>query len=122
MIKLKDKIVEIKEVVTYKSHNVKANGSVDLIFTAMYDQLTKSMELLQLLNNDVSIVCKKSGSKPFDLGLFRIKKVNIDGDGESTLMFNSLNSYVKMDNLNDLVITEPFQIKMSAVVEMEGGE
>ena len=41
--------VKVKEIVKYKGHTVKQNGSVDLKLTAMYSELTKSMQVLQML-------------------------------------------------------------------------
>ena len=114
--------VRIKEVVNYKGHSVKANGSVDLKFTAMYSELTNSMQVLQLLNNDVKITAKIPGMKPLQLGMFRVNKVIIDGDGESVLCFNALNDYVEMDNINNIVCKEEFQIKMEADIDLEDDE
>ena len=113
--------ISIKEIVSYKGHSVKANGNVDISFNAMYDQLTKSMEVLQMLNNDVTIIAKLSGSKPIKLGTFSVKNVLFDGDGESILKFVSLVDYIEMDNINSIISQENFQLKMEADIEMEDG-
>ena len=113
-------LVKIKQVVNYSGHNVKTNGSIDLTFKAKYDELTNSMQLLQMLNNDVNIVTKIPGiKKPIQLGMFRVKSVTFDGDGESTLKFNSIVDNVEMNNINSIVCKEEFQILMSADVELE---
>lgn len=114
--------VKIKEVVKYDGHSVKANGSVDLGFKAMYSELTNSMQVLQLLNNDVTIVAKFPSMKPISLGMFRVKNVLFDGDGESKLKFNAISDNVEMDNLNNLVSVEEFQIMMQAEIEVEESE
>lgn len=111
--------VKIKEVVNYKGHSVKPNGNVDLKFSAMYSELTNSMQVLQLLNNDVNITAKIPGMKPLKLGMFRVSKVIIDGDGESILCFNSLSDYVEMENINNIICKEEFQIMMRAEVILE---
>lgn len=113
-------VVEVKQVLKYKGHSVKSNGSVDLSFTAMYDEITNSMKVLQMLNNDVSIVIKLPGEKPLKLGMFRIKSVNFDGDGESTLKFNSIDQYVELNNINKIITSDSFKVKMVADVEEEG--
>lgn len=113
---------KIKEVVKYNGHKVKANGTLDLSFKAMYSEITNSMSLLQLLNNDVRIKVKLPGSKPMDIGMFRISKVIFDDDGESTLNFTTLSDYVEMDNLNRLVGAEEFQMLMESNVELEDDE
>lgn len=113
------KKIDVKEVVNYKGHSVKANGSVDLSFSAMYDEITNSMQLLQLLNNDVTIIAKLPGDKPMNLGMFRVKAVIFDGDGESTLKFNSIDTSVEFDNINKMITSEKFQVKMTANIEEE---
>lgn len=116
-------LVKIKQVVNYSGHNVKTNGSIDLTFKAKYDELTNSMQVLQMLNNDVNITTKIPGvKKPIPLGMFRVKSVNFDGDGESTLKFNSIVDNVEMNNINSIVCKEEFQILLSADIELEEDE
>ena len=114
-----EKKVTAKEVVNYKGHSVKANGSVDLSFSAMYDELTNTIQCLQMLNNDVDIVAKLPNEKPFELGMYRIKNILFDGDGESTIKFNSLDQNVELENLSRIITSEKFQIRMCAMVELE---
>ena len=116
---MSEKKVIVKEVVNYKGHSVKANGSVDLNFTAMYDELVNSIACLQMLNNDVSIVAKLPNEKPIELGMYRIKSVIFDGDGESTIKFNSLDQNVELENLGKIITAEKFQVRMTAIVELE---
>lgn len=92
-------VIKTKQVVSYKGHSLSANGSVNLTLSAMYSELTKTINLMQMLNNDVEIKAKVSG-KVLKLGVFRIKNIIIDGDGESKIKFNGLSDYVEMDNLN----------------------
>lgn len=113
-------VVKIKEVVKYKGHNVTANGTVKLSLTAMYSELTNTIQVLQMLNNDVKLVCKLPDTKePLKLGMFRVKNVIIDGDGESVLKFESINDFVEMNNLNTLVGSDEFRILMEANIESE---
>ena len=113
------KNIKVKEVVNYKGHSIRANGSVDLSFSAMYDEAVNSINTLQMLNNDVTIVAKLPGEKAIRLGSFRIKSINFDGDGESTLKFNSIDTSVELDNLGKIITSEKFQILMSANIEEE---
>ena len=115
-------VVKIKEVVKYDGHSVRANGSVDLGFKAMYSEITNSMQVLQLLNNDVDIIAKFPGAKPIKLGMFRVKNVVFDGDGESKLKFNAISDNVEMDSLNQLISSEEFQIMMQSDLEIEEDE
>lgn len=114
--------ITVKEVVSYKGHSIKANGNLDITFTAMYSELTNSIEVLQLLNNDVKIIAKLPGEKAKSLGTFNVKNVTFDGDGESVLKFTSLCEFVELENINDLVSQENFQIKIEGDVELEDGE
>lgn len=116
---MSEKKIVVKEVVNYKGHSVRANGSVDLSFSSMYDELTNSIQCLQMLNNDVNIVAKLPNEKPVELGMFRIKNISFDDDGESTLKFNSLDQNVELNNLSNIITNEKFQIKMSALIELE---
>lgn len=115
--------VKVKEVVKYGGHNLSANGSVNLTLKASYSELTNTIQLMQMLNNDVNIKAKIPGEKAMKLGMFRIKEIKIEGDGESIIKFNSLNDYTEMDNLNYLPIkgseNEEFAVMMSAEVEIE---
>lgn len=118
--------VKVKQVVTYGGHSMSANGSVNLTLKAAYSELTNSVQQLQMLNNDVSIKAKLPGGKPMKLGMFRIKQIAIDGDGESVLKFNGLSDYIEMDNLNLLPLNSDdnneFVIMLEAEIEDENGE
>ena len=123
---MKEMIVKVKEVVKYGGHSLSANGSVNFTLKASYSELTNTINMMQMLNNDVIIKAKLPASKPMKLGMFRIKQIVIDGDGESILKFNGLNDYIEMDNLNLLPLNnddnKEFIVMMEAEVEMEEGE
>lgn len=118
--------IKVKEVVTYGGHSLSANGSVNLTLKAGYSELTNSIKLLQMLNNDVNIKAKAPGGKVMKLGMFRVKQVIIGGDGESKLKFNGLSDYIEMDNLNLLPLnsddTKEFVVLMEAEIEHEEEE
>lgn len=115
--------VKVKEVVKYGGHSLSANGSVNFTLKANYSELTNSIKLMQMLNNDVNIKAKLPGGKPMKLGMFRIKQIVVDGDGESILKFNGLNDYIEMDNLNLLPLNsdenKEFVVMMEAEIEAE---
>jgi len=118
--------LKVKEVVTYGGHSLKANGAVDFTLKAGYSELPNSIKLMQMLNNDVNIKAKVPGEKPKKLGMFRVKQIVVDGDGESVLKFNGLNDHIEMDNLNMLPLndseTKEFVVLMTAEIEEEDGE
>lgn len=117
------KNIKVKQVVVYGGHSLKANGAVDFTLKSAYSELVNSIQLMQMLNNDVDIKAKLPGSKPMKLGMFRIKQIIIDGDGESILKFNGLNDHIEMDNLNLLPLNtddnKEFAVMMEAEIEEE---
>ena len=123
---MSETIIKVKEVVKYAGHSLSANGSVNFTLKASYSELTNTIQLMQMLNNDVVIKAKLPGGKPMKLGMFRIKQIVIDGDGESTLKFNGLNDYIEMDNLNVLPLNndenKEFVVVTEAEIENEEGE
>lgn len=124
------KHIEVKQVVKYGGHSLSANGSVNFTLKAEYSELVKTIQLMQMLNNDIVIKAKVPNSKPMKLGMFRVKQIVIDGDGESVIKLNGLNDYIEMDNLNLLPMNSDenkmFVVKMEAEIEEEenddGGE
>lgn len=123
---MSDTIIKVREVVKYGGHSLSANGSVNFTLKASYSELTNSIQAMQMLNNDVTIKAKLPNGKPMKLGMFRIKQIIVDGDGESILKFNGLNDYIEMDNLNLLPLNsdenKEFVIMMEAEIENEGEE
>ena len=115
--------IKVKEVVKYGGHSLSANGSVNFTLKASYSELTNTIQMMQMLNNDVYIKAKLPAGKPMKLGMFRIKQIIVDGDGESTLKFNGLNDYIEMDNLNLLPLNsddnKEFVVLMEAEIETE---
>lgn len=115
--------ISVKEVVSYGGHNLSANGSVNLTLKASYSELPKTISIMQMLNNDVKIRAKVPGSKAMKLGMFRIKDIRVDGDGESVIKFNTINDFVEMGNLNLLPLndseTKEFQVLMETETEEE---
>lgn len=118
--------IKVKEVVQYAGHSLRANGSVNFTVKAMYSELTNSIQMMQMLNNDVSLKARVAGQKPMSLGYFRIQEIKVDGDGESTIKFNGISDNIEMDNLNNLPLNDSdakqFTILAVAEIELEDGE
>lgn len=120
-------IIKVRQVVKYDGHSLSSNGSVNFKLRASYSELVNSIKLMQMLNNDVTIKAKIPGSKVMKLGIFRIKQIVIDGDGESKITLNGLNDFIEMDNLNLLPLknseeTNEFQVLYESNVEDEENE
>ena len=114
-----EKHVEVKVIGKYHGHSVKANQSVDLSFKAGYDQLAQAIQLVQFLNNDVTILAKVPDTKPFKLGTVRVQAVNISHDGESAIKFNSMADFTEVDNFSKLIGSEMVILKVAADIELE---
>lgn len=112
--------VKVKQLVEYNGHGLRANGSVDLNLKAKYSNLVNTIQLMQLLNNDITIKARVS-NKVTRLGVFRIKSIVIDGDGESKLKLIGLSDYIEMDELNKLPLSnedaKEFYVMYEADVE-----
>lgn len=111
--------VKVRLVSSYGGHSLSTNGSVNLTLKASYSELSNSVKLMQLLNNDIDIKAKLPGMSPVKLGSFRIKMIRVDDDGESVIKFNGLIDYVEADNLTTLVTDEEFVVMFEADVEEE---
>lgn len=121
------KKLKVMQVVTYGGHSLSSNGSVSLTLKAGYSELTKTIQVIQMLNEDVAVKAKLAGQKPMKLGSFKIKDIKIDGDGESVLKFAGISDYVEMDNLNLLPLANEenklFQILLECETEaMDEGD
>lgn len=110
---------KVKGMYAYRGHKVSANGSVNLTLIGKYSQLTSSVQLLQMLNNDVTIQIKMGSDKPFKIGSFRIKNIAFDDDGESIIKLNSIADFVDTDKLNNLITKDEFNVLFSADIEEE---
>lgn len=115
---MEEKVV-IKSIAKYNGHNVRANKSVDISFKFNYDELSKYITLVQLLNENVKIVVKQPNEKAEVLGIFMIKDLRIDHDGVGTIKFNSMTDQSEVQLLHHLVGDEPFKIKFIALIELE---
>ena len=122
MVTYQTKLVKIKEVVSYGGHNITANGLVNLTLKADYSELVNTIQCTQMLNNDVTIAAKVNG-KIQSLGIFRIKSIDISGDGESKIKFTGDTNYVETDLINDLPLNtddvKEFKVLFKADVEYE---
>lgn len=117
--------IKIKQLVEYNGHSIRSNGSVDLNLKSKYSNLVNTISLTQLLNNDITMFAKVA-KKVTKLGVFRIKTITIDGDGESKIKLVGLSDYIEMDELNNLPLSNEdaseFYVRYEADVETEEGE
>lgn len=110
----------VKFVASYDGHSLSQNGKVDLRLKCDYSEVANYVQLLQMLNNDIKIAAKlPSENKPFKLGMFRLKQLNISHDGEAKVSFTSTNDFVEINELNRLITDERFNVRCNSEIEIE---
>lgn len=114
------KKIDFKVPAKYNGHNVKASGVVEVNFKAGYGDLTETISLLQVLNNDIKVGIKMHDEKPFGLGTFRLANYNVGHDGEVKIKLSSTSDFAEVNNMNKLIVDEPFIVRFKAEVELEG--
>lgn len=116
-------IIKVQEVVKYGGHNLSSNGAVNLTLNASYSELVNTIQVSQMLNNDVTIKAKLPGKKAMALGSFMVNHIDIFDDGTSRLKFKGISDYVEMDNLNNLPLRDEdvseFKVLIEADIEEE---
>lgn len=122
MVTYKTKEVKVKQVVAYGGHSITANGLVNLTLKATYSELVNTIQLTQMLNNDI-ILGAKTGGKTKRLGVFRIKQLIIDGDGDSKIKLSGDTNFVETDEVNNLPLNtddvQEFIVLYKSEVEYE---
>lgn len=113
--------VKIKTVASYGGHNVNQAGSVSLKLVFSYDTITKYIQAIQMLNENVNLLAVINGEK-IKLGSFMINSINIDHDGAGKIKFNSQLDYVEIDNISKLINSDLFKIMFQAEIYVEENE
>lgn len=111
------KKIKTTAVASYNGHSIKTNKNVDLALKFRYDELTNYIQLIQFLNEDVTISVRIEDGKPMNLGSFRVKEIKVDGDGEGIVKFNSMLDFINADFINSLVGTDLIKVMFVAEVE-----
>lgn len=114
-----------KGIATFAGMNITAANVITLKFKLRYDEVLTSVQLLQGLNNDITIHAKLADRKPFNLGMFTIGGVNFDKDGNAVIPFKSRVENVNMDKICEMLGEEYIQLMFKAIIELpdpdEGG-
>ena len=100
------KHVKVKVIAKYHGHNTSANGTINLTLKTQYSELAKTVQVLQMLNNDITIKARIAGLPPFALGSFRLKNISTGDDGESTIKLSGIKDFVEVDNLSKLPLND----------------
>ena len=114
--------VKIKAVGNYNGHNIKANKSVDIGFKFGYSEIVNIVKLLQLLNENTTIFVRTGEGKPKKVGMFMIKGIRIDNDGESVVNFNSNVDFIEAPSLDGLAGADLLNIMFKAEIDIKEEE
>jgi hypothetical protein len=116
------KTVKIKAIGRYNGHSIKPSKSVDLGLKFTYEELPNYIKLIQMLNENVTIAAQIDGSSPQKVGMFTVKEIKVDHDGEGSIKFNSMVDYVEADVINELIGVEQSTILFKANIQDAEGE
>jgi hypothetical protein len=94
--------VKVSGVVSYGGHTIKQNGIVELTLKADYSDLPMTINLFQLLNEDMHVEVRVPNEKPKKIGIMRINRINVSSDGCSTVKLVGDKDYIELDNINTL--------------------
>lgn len=111
-----------KGVATFQGFTVGATGQVTIKFKFRYDEVVTSVNLLQGLNNDITVIAKVPDKKSMNLGMFTIGGINFDKDGNAVIPFKSLVDSVNMENICAIVDAEYVQLMFKAIIELPAPE
>lgn len=93
---------KIKAKVSYNGHNANSAGIINLNLIFSYEELTNAIQLIPLLTNNIQIFTK-DGKETNKLGIFTIKNISINNNGEAKVKFSSLLDSVNLDYINNII-------------------
>lgn len=116
--------VKVEQVVTSGGYSISAAGVTMVTFKCKYGELVNTVQMLQLLNNDIDIVANVPGEKEKAVGhYFRLKQITVDGDGEQTIKLQGVSEFTEVDTLSMLPFKNAeipeFRITLSSSIELE---
>lgn len=119
--------IEVEQVVTSGGYSISANGVANVTFKSKYGELVNTVNMLQLLNNDIDVTAFVPGEKPSKVARFmRIKNISVDGDGEQTVKLQGVSEFVDVEELSKLPFKNAeipeFKVQFVSDVEVESDE
>jgi len=111
------KEIKARTLARYNGHSIKTNKAVDLSLKFEYGELPNYIKLIQFLNENTKVTVKKGDEKPQCLGIYMVKEIKIDHDGEGIVKFNSMLDHVNADEITTIVGDEIFKVQFEATSE-----
>lgn len=121
---MSEQIIKARFVGRFDGANVTGKGILDLKFKLPYDELPEYIAVVKMLNNVISIKTQIPAiqEKAVELGDYRVKHLNIDGDGEAKFCLTTATEYAEMNNVNDLSRERGTDIVINLVAIIESDE
>lgn len=107
-----------KGIASFQGLTIGKNGTVQLKFKFKYDEMLTSVELLQGLNNDITVYAKLPNRNPMELGVFTIGSINFDRDGNAMMPLKSMTDNVNLANICSLADEEVVQLRFRALLNL----
>lgn len=111
-------IVKAKGI--YNGSTVKKDFQVELKFLFIDDQLPKALGFVAAIGKNIKLKAQVVDDK-LDLGSFNIKKIQIDKNGNTLVVFTSIIDYVNIEQINGLLI-ENEEISLVGKITEQGAE
>lgn len=114
-----EKEMKVRGISKFVSLNISASKVVTLNMLMRYDEIVTSVQLLQGLNNDITVLAKLPLGKPKSLGMFTVNGINFDKDGNAKVTLKSLTQNVELDNITEIIEEDTVQLMFRAIIELE---
>ena len=119
--------IEVEQVVTSGGYSISANGVAHVTFKSKYGELVNTVNMLQLLNNDIDVTAFVPGEKPSKVARFmRIKNISVDGDGEQTVKLQGISEFVDVEELSKLPFKNAeipeFKVQFASDIEINDSD
>lgn len=121
---MSDKTIKLKGISKFVGMNISANKIITLNVVMGYEEIVTSIQLLQGLNNDITVFAKLGIGKAKSLGMFTVNSVNFDRDGNAKVSLKSMVSNVELENIIEIIDNEEIlQLLFKAIIELpDNGE
>lgn len=118
-----EKEVKLKGVSKITSMNISSSRVITLNVTMGYEEIVTSVQLLQGLNSDITVLAKMGIGKAKSLGMFTVNGVNFDKDGNAKVSLKSMVSNVELENIMEIITSEEvLQLLFKTIIELPDNE
>lgn len=117
--------MKLKGISRFEGMNISSSKVITLNVKMGYEEVVTSVQLLQGLNSDITVLAKLGIGKPKNLGMFKVNGINFDKDGNAKISLKSLTYNVELDNVMEVVNAdneEILQLLFKTIIELPDNE